>query len=86
MARGSGINRRELDKWAKGLVKEANKSLERAARRNPSRLPVQFETSAAGGGALNGGEAIERLAFQLEQRGLVDIARSFGGTPRRPPH
>ncbi|MGW0551539.1 hypothetical protein [Streptomyces altiplanensis] len=48
MAR-NGINRRELDKWAKGLVKEANKSLERAARRNPSRVPVQFETTTTGG-------------------------------------
>ncbi|WP_327207228.1 hypothetical protein OG336_00120 [[Kitasatospora] papulosa] len=60
MAR-NGINRRELDKWAKGLVKEANKSLERAARRNPSRVPVQFETTTTGGGALNGG-AIESSA------------------------
>lgn len=115
----NGINRRELDKWAKGLVKEANKSLERAARRNPSRVPVQFETTTTGGGALNG-EAIESsahlarlllwldtyaqqhpghyvdvtrfveehelaedvsvLAFQLEQRGLADLARTWGDT------
>ncbi|WP_148663787.1 hypothetical protein [Streptomyces ambofaciens] len=61
MAR-NGINRRELDKWAKGLVKEANKSLERAARRNPSRVPVQFATTTTGGGALNGGGGIESSA------------------------
>ncbi|MCZ4098104.1 hypothetical protein [Streptomyces sp. H39-C1] len=60
MAR-NGINQRELDKWAKGLVKEANKSLERAARRNPSRVPVQFETTPTGSGAPNG-EAIESSA------------------------
>ncbi|MEU9558316.1 hypothetical protein [Streptomyces fumanus] len=121
MAR-NGINKRELDKWAKGLVKEANKSLERAARRNRTRVPVQFEATTAGGGELSGGGAIESsahlarllmwldayaqqhpgeyvdvarfveehelvedasvLAFQLEQRGLADLARIFGsGAP-----
>ncbi|MEU7384684.1 MULTISPECIES: ATP-binding protein [unclassified Streptomyces] len=121
MAR-NGINQRELDKWAKGLVKEANKSLERAAGRKPSRVPVQFETTPKGGGALNGGGGIESsahlarlllwldayaqqypghyvdvtqfveehelaedasvLAFQLEQRGLADLARTLGsGAP-----
>ncbi|WFB83746.1 MULTISPECIES: hypothetical protein [Streptomyces] len=115
MAR-NGINKREFDKWAKGLVKEANKSLERAARRNPSRVPVQFETTTTVGGALDGG-AIESspnlagllmwldayaqqhpgeyadvarfveehestedasvLAFQLEQRGLADLTRTW---------
>ncbi|MEU3221490.1 hypothetical protein [Streptomyces sp. NPDC006971] len=32
----SGINKREIDKWARNLVKETNKSLERAQRRNLS--------------------------------------------------
>ncbi|WP_217251553.1 hypothetical protein [Streptomyces sp. AC602_WCS936] len=115
MAR-NGINKRELDKWAKGLVKEANKSLERAARRNPSRVPVQFETTTTVGGALDGGaiasspnlagllmwldaygqqhpgeyadvarfveahelaEDASVLAFQLEQRGLADLTRTW---------
>ncbi|MEU1223077.1 MULTISPECIES: hypothetical protein [Streptomyces] len=120
MAR-NGNNRRELDKWAKSVIRDANKSLERAARRNPARTPLQINASPAGGGALDSGEAIENnphlarllmwledyaqqhpahyvsvtrfvdehdltedasvLAFQLEQRGLVNIARSFGGTP-----
>ncbi|MFE3143366.1 hypothetical protein [Streptomyces scopuliridis] len=113
-------NKRALDKWAKGLVSDANKSLERAARRNPAR-PVQFSASLAQGGTLNGDEAIENnpklaqllmwldayaqqhpshyvnvtgfvdehdltvdasvLAFQLEQRGLVDLLRSYGDSP-----
>ncbi|MFI8793900.1 RNA-binding domain-containing protein [Streptomyces sp. NPDC055105] len=120
MAR-NGINRRELDKWAKGIVKEANKSLERAVRRNPSSVPVQFDTTTTGGGTLNDGpiessahlarlllwldayaqqhpghyvdvtrfveeqelaEDASVLAFQLEQRGLADLARTFGsGAP-----
>lgn len=120
MAR-SGINQRNLDKWAEGLVKGMNKSLQRAARQNPSRVPVQFEASTASGSTLPR-EGIESsaylarllmwldahaqqrparyvdvtrfveefqlededptvLALQLEQRGLVDIARSFAGTP-----
>ncbi|MFE5688223.1 hypothetical protein [Streptomyces sp. NPDC056512] len=120
MAR-SGFNQRDLDKWAKGLVKGVNKSLERAARQNPPRVPVTFEGSTVAG-AIPGGEAIESsaylarllmwldahaqqhpgeyvdvtrfveelqlededpkiLAFQLEQHGLVDIARSLADTP-----
>lgn len=119
MAR-SGVNQRALDRLAQSLVKGMNKSLEKAARRNPSRVPVQFEIHTAGGGPL--GEAIGRsaylarllmwldvhaqqhpaeyvdvtrfveelglegedatvLALQLEQQGLVDLARNLAGTP-----
>lgn len=121
MARSS-INQRALDKWAKDFVKGMNKSLERAARQHPSRLPVQLESSVATGGMLNGGEAIEStpylarllmwldayaqqhpgefvdvtrfveeqqldgedpsvLAVQLEQRGLVELARGLNSKP-----
>ncbi|WP_327595256.1 hypothetical protein [Streptomyces chartreusis] len=120
MAR-NGISQRDLDKWAQGLVKGMNKSLQGAARQNPSRVPVQFEASTASGSTLPG-EGIESsaylaqllmwldahaqqrpaeyvdvtrfveefrlededptvLALQLEQRGLVDIARNLAGTP-----
>ncbi|MFP8888059.1 hypothetical protein [Streptomyces mangrovi] len=61
MARG-GFNQRDLDKWAKGLVKGMNKSLERAARQNPSRVPVTFEGSTAAS-AVSGSEAIESSAY-----------------------
>lgn len=40
MAR-SGINKREIDEWAKSLVRETNKSLDRAQRRNPPRVSAQ---------------------------------------------
>lgn len=53
----NGANRCEL---AKGLGAEANKGLERAARRNSSRAPVPFETYATGDGALSGSEGIAR--------------------------
>ncbi|WP_338930393.1 hypothetical protein WEB32_00225 [Streptomyces netropsis] len=61
MARNS-TNQRELDKWAKNLVKDMNKSLGRAARQNPSRVPVQFGATTDGG-VVAGGEAVESNAY-----------------------
>ncbi|MFE7854090.1 hypothetical protein [Streptomyces sp. NPDC057403] len=67
MAR-SGFNQRELDKWAKGLVKGMNKGLERAARQNPSRVPVTFEgsTAVSGGGSLESTAHLVRLLLWLD--------------------
>lgn len=70
MAR-NGINKRELDKWARSVVKETNKSLERAQRQNPPRLSAQLDATAS---PLPGGEAIEssgylaRLLLWLDDR------------------
>ncbi|WP_158690814.1 hypothetical protein [Streptomyces sp. CNS654] len=70
MARG-GINKRELDKWARGIVKESNRSLERAQQRNPPRVPVRLDAASS---ATSGGEGIEssghkaRLLIWLESR------------------
>ncbi|MFF8471988.1 hypothetical protein [Streptomyces griseus] len=55
MAR-SGINKREIDKWARNLVKETNKSLERAQRRNPPRVSAQINATTS---AVSGGEETE---------------------------
>ncbi|SED56322.1 hypothetical protein SAMN05428945_5291 [Streptomyces sp. 2224.1] len=115
----NGINKRELDKWARNLVKETNKSLERAQRRNPPRVSAQLNATAS---AIPAGEMTESsgnlarlllwldeqarqnpshyidvtrfveeqqlhdedasvLAFELEQRYMVTIARALGGTP-----
>ncbi|MEU9211199.1 hypothetical protein AB0D27_25465 [Streptomyces sp. NPDC048415] len=54
MAR-NGINKRDLDKWARNVVKETNKSLERAQRRNPPRVSAQLDATAS---AVPGGEVI----------------------------
>ncbi|MER6450821.1 hypothetical protein [Streptomyces venezuelae] len=80
MAR-SGINKREIDKWAKDLVRETNKSLERAQRRNPPRVSAQIEATA---GAVPGGDVtsgyLARLLLWLDGRakqnpaGYVDVA------------
>ncbi|WP_329304550.1 hypothetical protein [Streptomyces anulatus] len=70
MARG-GINKREMDRWARDFVKESNKSLERAQRRNPPRVSVQLDAASR---APSGGEGIEssghlaRLLLWLESR------------------
>ncbi|MEU0403298.1 hypothetical protein ABZ318_24310 [Streptomyces sp. NPDC006197] len=70
MAR-NGINKRELDKWAKNLVKETNKSLERAQRRNPPRVSAQLNATAS---AALGGEETEssgnlaRLLLWLDEQ------------------
>ncbi|MFI1972610.1 hypothetical protein BLA24_07870 [Streptomyces cinnamoneus] len=118
MAR-DGINKRELNKWARNLVKETNKSVERAQRRNPLCVSAQLNSTAS---VIPAGEVTESsgnqarlllwldeqarqnpsryidvtrfveeqqlhdedtsvLAFELEQRDLVTIARTFGGTP-----
>ncbi|MFD8440566.1 hypothetical protein ACFV2I_36635 [Streptomyces microflavus] len=63
MAR-NGINKREMDKWAKNFVKESNKSLERAQRQNPLRVSAQLNATTS---AVPGGEAIEGsgLLFRL---------------------
>ncbi|MGW8955779.1 hypothetical protein [Streptomyces sp. NPDC055709] len=116
MARNS-INQRAIEKH----LKEIAKGYERAARRNPIRVPIQTETSAEGGSVpgrdtaegdpilarllmwldeqaqLNPshyidvtrfveeqqmhGEDASVLAFELEQRDLVRVARTMGGTP-----
>ncbi|MFD3976334.1 serine/threonine-protein kinase [Streptomyces cyaneofuscatus] len=119
MAPRNGINKRELDKWAKNVVKEASKSLEQAQRRNPPRGSSQLNTNTSAGFGreeIEGSGYLPRLlmwldvhaqqhpaayvdvarfveehhteddedpsvlALQLEQRGLVDIARDFAGT------
>ncbi|MET8412919.1 hypothetical protein ABZV34_33425 [Streptomyces sp. NPDC005195] len=76
---GSGINRREIDKWARNLVKETNKSLERAQRRNPPRVSAQIEaTSSAVTGEVTG--YLARLLLWLDEReklnpgGYTDVA------------
>lgn len=66
MAR-SGINKREIDKWAKNLVRETSKSLERAQRRNPPRVSAQIEaTSSAVPGEVTG--YLARLLLWLDDR------------------
>ncbi|GHG83745.1 hypothetical protein [Streptomyces griseocarneus] len=82
MAR-SGINKREIDKWARNLVKETNKSLERAQRRNPPRVSAQIEATSS---VVPGGEMTEsngylaRLLLWLDGRakqnpaGYIDVA------------
>ncbi|MEV7020397.1 TauD/TfdA family dioxygenase [Streptomyces sp. NPDC093991] len=66
MAR-SGINKREIDKWAKNLVRETNKSLERAQRRNPPRVSTQIEaTSGPVPGEVTG--YLARLLLWLDDR------------------
>ncbi|WDT58503.1 hypothetical protein [Streptomyces sp. G7(2002)] len=115
MARNS-INQRAIEKH----LKEIAKGYERAARRNPIRVPIQTGTSAEGGsvpgrGTAEGdpilarlllwldeqaqqnpshyvdvtrfiqeqelhGEDASVLVFELEQRDLVKVARTFDGT------
>ncbi|GAA0466567.1 hypothetical protein [Streptomyces olivaceiscleroticus] len=66
MAR-SGINKREIDKWARDLVEETNKSLERAQRWNPSRVSAQIvTTSNAVPGEVTG--YLARLLLWLDSR------------------
>jgi hypothetical protein len=63
----SGINKREIDKWAKNLVRETNKSLERAQRRNPPRVSAQIEaTSGPVPGEVTG--YLARLLLWLDDR------------------
>lgn len=82
MAR-SGINKREIDKWARDLVKETSKSLERAQRRNPPRVSAQIDATAS---AVPSGEVTEsngylaRLLLWLDDcvkenpSGYIDVA------------
>ncbi|MEE1811810.1 hypothetical protein [Streptomyces sp. BE133] len=88
MAR-NGINKRELDKWARNLVKETNKSLERAQRRNPPRVSAQLDATAS---AIPGGEVTEssgypaRLLLWLETRtgggaNIEQIEQEFPESP-----
>ncbi|MEU5163842.1 hypothetical protein AB0G74_30100 [Streptomyces sp. NPDC020875] len=83
MAR-SGINKRDIDKWARNLVKETNKSLEREQRRNPPRISAQIEANT---GAVPGGEVtsgcLARLLMWLDDRtklnsGYADVAAFVG--------
>ncbi|MEU1436398.1 hypothetical protein ABZ438_20255 [Streptomyces sp. NPDC005786] len=74
MAR-SGINRRELDKWANNVAKETKKSLERARRRNPSRVSAQLDATVS---AVSGGEATESSGY-LARLLLVLDTRTGGG-------
>jgi hypothetical protein len=73
----SGSSKRDMDRWAKGLVSDMNKSLERAARRNTSRVPVQVEASTTGG-ALARYEPIESSAYLAQVMLWLD-ARTSGG-------
>ncbi|GGU10800.1 hypothetical protein GCM10010272_64710 [Streptomyces lateritius] len=66
-----------MDRWAKGLVSDMNKSLERAARRNPSRVPVQVEASTADG-ALARYEPIESSAYLAQVMLWLDAQTSGG--------
>ncbi|QRV39227.1 hypothetical protein I6J42_34745 (plasmid) [Streptomyces californicus] len=72
MAR-NGINKRELDKWAKNFVKESNKSLERAQRQNPLRVSAQLNATASvsavpGAEAIEGSGLLARLLLWLDVR------------------
>ncbi|MFQ6147059.1 hypothetical protein ACLMNJ_29020 [Streptomyces seoulensis] len=64
MAR-DGINRRELDKWARNLNKEMNRSLQKAARQDPARLPVHVSTSTSGSGNMDSGTMSPQLTLFL---------------------
>ncbi|MGW3853036.1 hypothetical protein ACWD74_39320, partial [Streptomyces fagopyri] len=66
-----------MDRWAKGFVSDMNKSLERAVRRNPSRLPVQTEASTAGG-ALARNEPLESSAYPAQAMLWLDSQISGG--------
>lgn len=121
MARKPRIDQRAIDRHLKDIAK----GYERAARRNPIRVPIQTDATAegvsmAGRDAVEGNPILARLlmrldeqaqlnpshyvdvtrfveeqqldgedpsvlAFELEQRDLVEIARTMGGTPRRTP-
>jgi len=72
----SGSSKRDMDRWAKGFVSDMNKSLERAAWRNPSRFPVQTEASTVGG-ALARYEPIESSAYLAQVMLWLD-ARTSG--------
>ncbi|MER5886936.1 hypothetical protein ABT160_24195 [Streptomyces sp. NPDC001941] len=66
-----GINRREIDKWARDLVNEHKKSLERAQRRNPLRLsaPINTMSTVVPGGdetAISG--HLARLLLWLDEQ------------------
>ncbi|RZE85464.1 hypothetical protein [Streptomyces albidoflavus] len=111
------INHRAIDKHLKDIAK----SYERAAKRNPIRVPIQTEVAGTGGtmpgrDTAEGDPVLARLlmwlgeqarqnpshyidvtrfveeqqlhdedasvlAFELEQRDLVTVARDLGGTP-----
>ncbi|MEJ8639821.1 hypothetical protein [Streptomyces sp. MS2.AVA.5] len=117
MARKPRIDQRAIERHVKDIVK----GYERAARRNPIRVPIQTGATAegvsmVGRDAVEGNPILARLlmwldeqaqlnpahyvdvtrfveeeqldgedpsvlAFELEQRDLVKIARSWGGTP-----
>ncbi|MFJ7280267.1 hypothetical protein [Kitasatospora sp. NPDC098663] len=69
MARNNSIDMRAIEKH----VKEIAKSYERAARRNPIRVPVQTETSAEGGvvashDTSDGDPVLARLLMWLDDR------------------
>ncbi|MFJ6699850.1 hypothetical protein ACIQM4_27815 [Streptomyces sp. NPDC091272] len=82
MAR-SGINKREIDRWAKGVVKETNKSLERAQRRNPPRVSAQIDVTTGavpGSGVTESNGYLARLLLWLDGRekdnpsGYINVA------------
>ncbi|MEU6460212.1 hypothetical protein [Streptomyces sp. NPDC047065] len=117
MARKPKIDQRAIERHVKDIVK----GYERAARRNPIRVPIQTDAttegaSVAGRDAVEGNPILSRLlmwldeqaqtnpahyvdvtrfveaeqlegedpsvlAFELEQRDLVKIVRTMGGTP-----
>jgi hypothetical protein len=117
MARRPKIDQRAIEKHVKGIVK----GYERAARRNPIRVPIRTDVSPEGVSVVGrhtieanpilsrllmwldgqaqlhpslyvdvtrfveeqqlAGEDPSVLAFELEERGLVEIMRTMGGAP-----
>ncbi|MFG2630035.1 hypothetical protein [Streptomyces sp. NPDC048473] len=88
MAR-NGINKRELDKWARNLVKETNKSLESAQRRNPPRVSAQLDATFSAnpsGDVTESGGYPARLLLWLETRtgggaNIEQIEQDFPESP-----
>lgn len=73
----SGINRRELDKWANNVAKETKKSLERAQRRNPSRVSAQLEATVS---AVSGSEVTESSGYLARLLLLLDTRTGRGAS------
>ncbi|RPK32107.1 hypothetical protein EES40_36845 [Streptomyces sp. ADI93-02] len=73
----SGINRRELDKWANNVAKETKKSLERAQRRNPSRVSAQLDAPVS---AVSGSEVTESSGYLARLLLLLDTRTGRGAS------
>lgn len=73
----SGINKRELDKWANSVAKETKKSLERAQRRNPARMSAQLDATVS---AHSGGEVTESSGYLDRLLLLLDTRTGRGAS------